>query len=302
MDFPRPPLQPMEPVKRDRPFDSGDWSFQVKWDGVRILLFYDGARVILQNRRLHDRTEQYPELQHLPDVIGQPVVLDGEIIALKDGKPSFPTVMKRDRIISRAAARSLIHAIPIAFMIFDVLYCQGRLVTRLPWQERQGMLDELLPAAAAPFYRVESFPQGIRLFEQVAKMGLEGIVAKVKDSPYIPGGKSRLWQKIKHRPLVTCTIGGFTRRGQIINSLLAGVFDEDRLLYVGRVGSGLRDEEWIQVTRVLSTETVKTPPFINPPRSPAISWVQPLHQMTVEYAEWTEETRLRAPVIKSITI
>ncbi|MGE5543737.1 MAG: DNA ligase [Bacillota bacterium] len=290
----------MEPVKREEAFDSEDHVFQVKWDGVRILTFYNGTEVFLQNRRLHNRTIQYPELQALSRLIRHPVILDGEVIALKDGKPSFPTVMRRDRVGSAGTASSLVNTIPIAYMVFDILFYQDQLITSLPWYKRHEILEDLFANSHPPFHLVENFTGGITLFREVEKMGLEGVVAKVKDSQYIPGGESRLWQKIKNRPLLTCFIGGFTWRGRTANSLLLGVFDQDRFLYVGRAGSGLKEEQWTTLTQVLLNAQTGKSPFINPPRKPGITWVKPVHQVTVEYAEWTEETHLRSPVIKQV--
>ena len=119
-------------------------------------------------------------------------------------------------------------------------------------------------------------------------MKLEGIVAKVKDSRYIPGGKA-VSEKIKNRPLLTCHIGGFTRRGTTANSLLMGIFEQDRLLYIGRAGSGLREEQWGELNRVLSgSQDRSPPPFENPPQQTGITWVKPVYQAAMEYTEWTE--------------
>lgn len=298
--FPSPPIAPMEPVKREKPFDSQEHVFQVKWDGVRILAFFNGTDVTLQNRRLHNRTVQYPELQALSRLSKYPVVIDGEVIALKDGKPSFPTVMRRDRVASAGTVSSLINVIPISYMVFDILYYHHQMITNLPWHKRHEILQDLFSKPADPFHLVENFAGGITLFKEVQRMGLEGVVAKVRDSQYIPGGKSRLWQKIKNRPLLTCLIGGFTKRGENANSLLLGVFDQDQFLYVGRAGSGLKEDQWVSLTQVLLKIQTSSSPFVNPPKKTGITWVKPVHQVIVEYAEWTEETHLRSPVIKQV--
>jgi len=290
----------MEPVKRETPFDSQEHVFQVKWDGVRILAFFNGTDVTLQNRRLHNRTVQYPELQALSRLSKHPVVIDGEVIALKDGKPSFPTVMRRDRVASAGTVSSLINVIPISYMVFDILYYHHQMITNLPWHKRHEILQDLFSKPADPFHLVENFTGGIALFKEVQRMGLEGVVAKVRDSQYIPGGKSRLWQKIKNRPLLTCLIGGFTKRGENANSLLLGVFDQDQFLYVGRAGSGLKEDQWVSLTQVLLKIQTSSSPFVNPPKKTGITWVKPVHQVIVEYAEWTEETHLRSPVIKQV--
>lgn len=298
--FPSPPIPPMEPVKCEKAFDSEDHIFQVKWDGVRVLAFFNGAEVTLQNRRLHDRTLQYPELQSLRQLVKHPIIIDGEIIALKDGSPSFPTVMRRDRVRNANTASSMVKTIPISYMVFDILYYRNNSTADLPWYKRHEILQDALPSRHPPFHIVDNFAGGIELFTQVQKMKLEGIVAKAKDSRYIPGGKSHYWKKIKNRPLLTCYIGGFTLRGTIVNSLLMGIFEQDRLLYIGRAGSGLKEEEWEKLTLVLSGIRTDTPPFENPPRQTGITWVKPVYRAIVEYSEWTEESHLRSPVIKQI--
>ncbi|NLB18008.1 MAG: DNA ligase, partial [Syntrophomonadaceae bacterium] len=269
---------------------------------VRIIVFSNGCKVTVQNRRLNERTLQYPELQIISDLIPFPVILDGEVIALKNGTPSFPQVMRRDRIQSAQTAQSMGSQIPIAYMVFDLLYYQDQSTLQLPWHQRQEILRDILPPQE-PFHLVENFAQGIVLFEEISRLGLEGIVAKVTDSPYLTGGKSRLWLKIKNRPRITCLIGGYTMRGNTINSLLMGLLqDEENLLFIGRVGSGLTDKEWSQLTQILSAERRKSPPFLNPPRIKGVFWVEPHYSILVEYAEWTEESRLRSPVIKEISL
>ena len=208
--------------------------------------------------------------------------------------------MRRDRVVSARTASSLVNTIPVSYMIFDILYYQGDLITGLPWYKRHEIMEDLLSKLEHPFHLVENFTGGTTLFEEVQRMGLEGVVAKVKDSQYIPGGKNRLWQKIKNRPLLTCFIGGFTWRGKSASSLLLGVFDQDQFLYVGRAGSGLNEDRWASLTEVLLAVQVDSPPFVNPPRKAGVTWVKPIHQVTVEYAEWTEETHLRSPVIKQV--
>ncbi|NLV17100.1 MAG: DNA ligase [Syntrophomonadaceae bacterium] len=299
--FPAEPLYPMEPVTCLKAFDSEQHQYQVKWDGVRIMVFYDGGKVTIRNRRLKSRTLQYPELKIISDLISFPVILDGEVIALKNGTPSFPQVMRRDRIQSAETAQLMVSQIPIAYMVFDLLYYQDQSLLQLPWYQRQEILRNILPSQG-PFHLVENFSQGIVLFEEICRLGLEGIVAKATDSVYLTGGKSRHWQKIKNRPRITCLIGGYTMRGPTINSLLMGLLQEENLLFIGRVGSGLTDEEWTRLTRILSAEQRRSPPFINSPRIKGVFWVEPHYSMLIEYGDWTEESRLRSPVIKELSL
>lgn len=147
---------------------------------------------------------------------------------------------------------------------------------------------------------VDSFASGTMLFSEVQRLNLEGMVAKVKGSPYIPGGKNRLWLKVKNRRLIRVEIGGYTLRGQFVNSILAGTRGESGLSYAGKVGTGLSEPDWAALTRLLTDLQVTSPPFINPPSGPNYYWVNPVLTAEVEYAEWTDGARLRAPVIKKI--
>ncbi|MGE5417351.1 MAG: DNA ligase [Acidobacteriota bacterium] len=295
-----PPFIPMEPTPHNKPLDDDKYTSQIKWDGVRMLLFYDGDRVILQNRRLHDRTGQYPELQSIKNMITRPLVLDGEVISFKEGKPHFPTVMRRDAARDRQQALFLMRSVPIAYQIFDILQLGSEILLDLPWEERDQIMRETLEGSTSPFYVVDNFDSGTALFANMKELQMEGIVQKRMNSAYLQGGKSRSWLKIKHRPRITCYIGGFTTRGQLANSLLLGLFEDNNLLYLGRAGSGLKESEWVMMTEVMNSLRTNIPPFHDPPRAKECIWVDPLLQVDIEYAEWTEETKLRAPVIKSI--
>lgn len=301
MSFPYPPFPPMEPYPCEKPFESDKHVFQVKWDGVRMLLFYDGHRVILQNRRLHDRTLQYPELQHLPDLVQCSVILDGEIIALREGKPSFPEVMRRDQALNPQRIKLLQRQIPVFYMVFDLLYLGHNSIMNRPLKDRQQMLRDVLKPSDQ-IQLVDSFASGTILFSEVQRLNLEGTVAKVKDSPYIPGGKNRLWLKIKNRRRIWVEIGGYTLRGQVINSILVGVREKSGLIYAGKVGTGLSEPDWAALTRLLTDMQVKSPPFINPPSGPNYYWVDPVLTAEIEYAEWTDRAQLRAPVIKTVDL
>ncbi|MGE5405679.1 MAG: DNA ligase [Candidatus Saccharibacteria bacterium] len=296
----QPPFLPMEPTPCSKPLDDDDYVSQIKWDGVRMLLFYDGSQVRLQNRRLHDRTSQYPELQSIKNMADQSIVLDGEIVAFKEGKPHFPTIMRRDAARDQQQALFLMKRIPIAYQVFDILQAGSQKLLNKPWEERDQILRDVLDNSTNPFYIVDNLNNGLDLFENMKELQMEGIVQKHVSSPYLSGSKSKSWLKIKHRPRITCYIGGYTTRGHLANSLLLGLPEDEHLLYLGRAGSGLKESEWIILSDAMNSIRIDNSPFKYPPRIKESNWVKPLIQVEVEYAEWTEETKLRAPVIKSI--
>lgn len=292
-------IQPMEPVPHKEPFDSPDHLFQVKWDGVRMLAFINHSTVRLQNRRLHERTLQYPEMQLLPRLLSAfNAILDGEMVVFHQGKPSFPLVIKRDFATRDKQIAGLMELVPVTYMLFDILYINGKNITALPLAERQSILAESITPCTQVLV-TDNFTEGKALFTAVRDQGLEGIVAKAKDSPYLPGKKHSQWLKIKYRPRRLCVVGGYTKRGQVVNTLLLGAYDQGKLRYLGRVGSGLTQEEWQVITGFLENLRREKPPFANPPstRKAIYYWVVPALTVLVEFTEWTEEIRLRQPAI-----
>ncbi len=294
----------MEPVGWREPFSDPGFAFQVKWDGVRILALV-GDEVILQNRNLRARTEQYPEIVEVLEKLfkGRGVVLDGEMVVLdREGKPSFSRILRRDLAADRVTVRRLRKEIPVVYTIFDILYDGHQDLCREPWTNRQETLREVLPEADN-LHLTENFPDGKRLFAAVRRQELEGMVAKRRDSPYLPGVKSGYWRKVKARRSLLCTIGGFTERLGRVASLLVGAYDQDRLLYLGRVSSGLTEAQRHELGSYLPGLSRETPPFINPPRRTDMSpvWVEPRLCAVVEFSEWTEGLKMRAPVLVGFT-
>lgn len=291
-------LQVMEPVTCSEVFDSDDYLYQVKWDGVRMLSFMDAKGTTLINKRHHDRTAQYPEIQELSArVAARTAILDGEIVVLKNGKPNFPSVMSRDLVASPARVEQLRNFSPINYMVFDLLYLDGNNLIDYPLEHRQERLRETVNPGGW-LHLVEDFGSGSSLFHSVCKMDMEGIVAKRRQSRYIAGKKHRDWLKIKYRQTELCLVGGYTLRGRTVNSLLLGLYQQNQLIYVGRAGSGLSNEQEEILSSHLPMREIKESPFANLPRRPAgFHFVNPEITVEVEFQEWTDDVRLRAPVI-----
>ncbi|MGE5391748.1 MAG: non-homologous end-joining DNA ligase [Deltaproteobacteria bacterium] len=292
-------LQVMEPVSCGQVFERADYLYQVKWDGVRMLAFIEGGRVTLINKRHHERTQQYPELQKLPGRIqGCNAVLDGEIVALKNGKPSFPAVMSRDNLRDAVRIHQAQSFLPIDYMVFDILHLDGDDLTGRPLEERQHMLRGRIDPEGW-LHLVEDFPEGSALFESVCRLDMEGIVAKQRQGRYIGGKQHHDWFKIKYRRKETCRVGGYTLRGAVVNALLLGWEQGEQLLFVGRAGSGLTGQQQETLSRFLPAQETASSPFANITRRPAgYHFVEPALKIEVEFAEWTEDMHLRAPVIK----
>lgn len=288
-------VEPMMPLLVKEITESPDYVYQVKWDGVRMLAYLSSGKVTLLNKGGHLRTEQYPELQKLPSLMRIPeAIVDGELVVLKNGKPSFPAILRRDLCGSRQVnpKRALY---PVHYMIFDMPFI-GRDIRAMPLLERQSFLSQTL-AENEWAQTVENFSEGGSLFDAIKKQDMEGIVIKRALSPYVGGKKHRDWLKYKYRRTQYCVVGGYTLNGSMVNALLLGVYRDQSLLYVGKAGTGLRQEDWSILTKELPQMSIPDSPFANKPSARGYYFVLPHLTLKVEFAEWTDTLILRSPVI-----
>lgn len=290
------PVKPMELVIHNEPYDSADTIFQVKWDGVRCLAYAFPGRIQLFNRRLNARTSQYPELVQCLSFLPKGTVLDGEIIALDaDGKPSFPRVLRRDLSRSPIKIKMQQSAVPVSYMVFDILWLDEKPLYTLPLMERLDILNTL--PLKAPVRTVDSVTgHGTALFEAVKAEALEGIVAKKAGSPYLFGERSPLWQKIKCLREVDGVIGGYIPKEDGVRSLLVGIPEEHSIWYIGKASSGVTQKGW----RQLQAQLLRIPgpcPFANPPMERKAEWVLPVLPIRVRFLEYTQDGVMRAPAV-----
>ncbi len=293
----------MEPQPRREPFDSPFHYFQIKWDGVRMLAFVENKAVRLQNRRGLERTFQYPELQEIGKLLGsREAVLDGEVIVLEGGKPSFPRVMQRDLCSREKMLGYLRKAHPVTYCVFDLLFIDGVDLTPMPYSYRIEQLRCIFTGNNSAVYINENFRSGKDLFQQLARRGWEGVVAKDKSGRYVWGPKkSSVWLKIKIRRQQLCLVGGLSFSGGIPSALLLGVYRDEDLTYIGKAGSGLSRKDLLELDHLAAGHAQGEPSFVNPPRGKDLVWLKPALTVLVEYAEWTDNLQLRAPVIKGFT-
>lgn len=295
------PIKPFEPIKANK-IPAGDgWVAQVKWDGVRILTYYEGEAVKLYNRNLNDKTNQYPELQAIEKYCNaESVILDGEIVALDEGLPSFHNIMKRDRKKIIKDIKKLSKEIPIYYMIFDLLFLNGEWMIDMPFSKREGILKQIITPIENVLL-VQSFKDGEKLFKAVKEKGLEGIVSKNLTKPYKINNKDNSWVKIKNYSDIIAVVGGVTIKDEVVNSLLLGLYDSiNQLHYIGHAGTGkLRSEEWRALTELIKPIISKEMPFINTPKRAKESiWIKPELTVKVQFIEWTKGNTLRQPSIQ----
>jgi bifunctional non-homologous end joining protein LigD len=190
-------IKPMLAVEA-KPFDSDDHIFELKWDGIRCLAFVEAGRVRLQSREMIDITAQFPELRHLAD-LPDGTVLDGELVAMLDDRPSLVAILNRVQLQNRKRIEILGRSSPAVFVVFDLLYMRGASVMAEPLIERRARLEEMVrEAKGAPMVLSQAvLTQGRDLFAAAVKYGQEGIMVKAIDAPYTPGRRTRRWQKVK---------------------------------------------------------------------------------------------------------
>lgn len=293
---------PMEPLASLELPLGRDYLYQVKWDGIRIIAVLNNGKVRLFNKHLQERTSQYPELHDLTHRIkAQTVVLDGEIVVLRNGKPSFPDVMRRANC-ANAQTGQMPRSYPIEYMLFDLLYLDGENLMNLPLSDRQFNLHNIV-AEKDYLHLVENFPDGQALFKAVESMEMEGVVAKKTRSTYIQGKKHQFWFKIKCLRRQNCLMGGFTLRGRLVNSLLLGAYRDGALYYIGKASNGLDVNQQEILAQQLPALEISESPFANLSRkTPEIHFAKPELGIEVEFLEWTDDLKLRSPVIKNFSM
>src|SRR3954451_22608600 len=251
------------------PDDEERWGFEVKWDGMRALVYSQPGRMRIEGRNLQDVTGQWPELARLNRALhAHEAVLDGEIVAFdEDGKPSFSRLQRRMHVSSESQAKRLAKAIPASFVAFDLLWLDGHSLMDLPYEERRERLEEL--ELNGDHWRTPpSYPgNGQALLEATRQQGLEGIVAKRLDSRYEPGHRSPCWIKVKHKRTERFAIGGGLARLRDFSRPPLGRRDEDgKLRYAGRAGSGLSEAAIESLQKQL--EPRERSPFTGDPKPP----------------------------------
>jgi bifunctional non-homologous end joining protein LigD len=299
----RIPFTPPEPMLADEVPAGPEWLHQIKWDGIRLLTYYHARQTQLFNRRGSERTAFYPELCEAGAYLSaESAVLDGEVIALDAaGKPSFHEVMKREGIHTVAHVDRAVSAVPVTYMVFDIALYNGRWLANIRLDQRLALLADVVTHRER-VRTAETFADGTALLHAVRKQQMEGIVSKRRDSGYLIGRTMSSWKKIKNDRDLIAVVGGVTFRGDAVNALLLGLYDEaGRLLYIGHAGSGLSEDDRILLTRAAAVLRRRTMPFARPPgRLTGACWLRPLLTVKVRFREWTPVGSLRQPVIAAL--
>jgi bifunctional non-homologous end joining protein LigD len=300
--FPRT-IKPMLATLAKSPFSNPDWLFEPKLDGLRAITLIQNGRSRVISRNGRDVTRGYPSLAE--ELTGQPgeMVLDGEIVAPDDeGRPSFQRLQQRMNLQNDADIRRADVQVPVVYYVFDLLYLDGYDLRAVPLEERRRQLE----IALVPSYRVHFIDQfeasGEAAYEAAVQHGLEGVMAKRRDSQYRSGERSRLWLKVKATLSDEFIISGYSRgtgtRESTFGSLILGQYDDKgKLRYAGHVGTGFDDRMLKDLLARLKPLRTERSPFTGEVSGKTeATWVKPQLVAEVKFAERTSDGRLRAPV------
>jgi bifunctional non-homologous end joining protein LigD len=301
-------MQPMLATRGDHVPSGPDWTHEVKWDGIRALVEVAGGKVRIWSRNENDVTVAWPELQALA-TLGHDVLLDGEIVALGKGVPSFGALADRMHVRDPRKIARLATDNPVTLLAFDLLRLDGEDLARRPLRERRALLEELgldAPTMAAAVQVPAAYDDGQVLLQAAEQQGLEGIVSKRWSSAYHPGRRSRDWLKFPIRPTGSFVVGGYrheTDSDHRLGAVLVGEPTADGLVFRGRVGSGIAGKAGQRLGDLLRPLARETSPFATAlPKVDTVGtvWVEPEVIVDVQYLAITTDGRLRQPAYRGV--
>ena len=300
-------IHPMLATASDKPFDDPNWLFEIKWDGYRAIAFIGDGHVRLVSRNQNDLSKQFPDLAALPQFVkAHRAILDGEIVALDDqGRPSFSLMQQRTGFRPGRARLPIREGVQVIYYAFDLLYLDDLDLRRVPLERRKQLLEERVTNSDVIRFSDHYPEKGLALFRAAEQKGLEGIVAKKRDSLYHET-RSREWLKIKITQRQECVVGGYTDpegSRDYFGALVLGLYDKQRrLIHVGQVGSGFDQPALQDVFEQLQPlATTKNPFHGEIGGLKKVHFTRPELVAEIKFSEWTHETpeggpKLRAPV------
>jgi bifunctional non-homologous end joining protein LigD len=301
-------IDPMLATLVAAPFDDPGWLFEIKWDGFRVEAVVAGASVQLWTRGRQDAARYFGPFLEPPDwIAAREAIVDGEVIALgDDGEPDF--ALLQSRIRGRRESLGVRPEGSFVYEVFDLLHLDGRSLVDAPLEERRRLLADVL--RPDPRVRLsESIERdGVAFFEAARVRGLEGIMAKDRQSPYLPGQRSSTWRKVKIRPEQELVVGGWakgTGKAVDLGALLVGVYEDGQLRYAGKIGAGFTNDARAELLPALERLAAETPPFEPPPPKPVMRsaiWVKPTLVIRAEFAGWTGDGLVRQAAYRGIDL
>ncbi|MDE4541174.1 DNA ligase [Thermoanaerobacterium sp. R66] len=272
-------------------FDDPNWVYEIKWDGSRTIAFLS-SYTKLQDRRLVDISHQFPELIDVNKCLkSNEAILDGELIVIKDNKPSYRNIMMRKHQQNKLKIELLSKSNPAIFITWDVIYVDGKELLNYPLIKRKEILSKIVSESNLIRISDYIFEHGKTLFAETGKKQLEGVMAKKADSKYYLGKRSNLWQKFKHHIVLNAVILGYKVDK---TALVLGLYNEDdKLVHIGNVESGISQKELSSFLEVAND--LKVNPEFYGLAINNVQWIMPFIVCKVKFMEWSENFKMRAP-------
>lgn len=287
---------PMLATLTDEPFSSPDWIYERKFDGERVLAFRKGRTVRLLTRNRKEIGDTYPELvEALAKQACNDFIVDGEVVAFEGARTSFSRLQQRMQISDLEEARA--SNVAVYYYLFDIVHLEGHDLARLALRLRKALLKEAISFRNPLRYTLHRNRDGEAYYEAACRKGWEGVIAKRADSAY-RHGRSSDWLKFKCAKGQELVIGGFTEpHGSRIGfgALLVGYYDDGKLRYAGKVGTGYDDAFLAEFRERLDGLVRKTSPFADPVKESGVTWVAPKLVGEFAFTEWTRDGKLRHP-------
>jgi DNA ligase D-like protein (predicted ligase)/DNA ligase D-like protein (predicted 3'-phosphoesterase) len=289
--------KPMLAKLAHQPFSGKDWVFEIKWDGFRAIAYVNDV-LSMRSRNGKELKYNFPELEELKQLTGN-VVLDGEIVVMKDGKPDFQALLERGQATSPVEIEVQAKRSPVVYVVFDILEKDGVSLVDLPLTERKRILKDSVREGRHVLLSDFVEEKGEAYYSVALEKGLEGVMAKKKDSGYELGARSGSWLKIKKLRSCDCVLFGFTKgsgvRAETFGALLLGLYgDDEEPVYVGKVGTGFSQAMLKTLSERFQQLKTDTAPF-SVDISDEITWLKPALVCEVGYQVVTRDVRLRMP-------
>jgi bifunctional non-homologous end joining protein LigD len=297
-------IPPMNATLVAAPFDDPDWLFEVKWDGFRVEAIVDKGSVRPLTRGGLDASRYFGSFLEPPTwIAAKQAIVDGEVIAVDEaGEPDFARLQAgiKGRARDNGGSR------PFLYVVFDLLFIDGRSLLAEPLEERRRLLVKALRPDPRVRFSEHIEREGISAFAAARERRLEGIMAKNRLSPYEPGRRTLTWQKIKIRPEQELVVGGWTTgigAATELAALLVGVYDDGVLRYAGKIGTGFTGTKRAELLALLPALASDASPFAPPPPRTAsrnAQWVRPELVIRAEFASWTSDGLVRQAAYKGL--
>ncbi len=294
--------KPMLALAAKEAFTDKDWIFEIKWDGFRAIAYVEEP-FSLRSRNGKELKQNFPELQQITS-LAKDIVVDGEIVVMSEGTPNFQALLKRGQAVSVGEIKRQSQRAPAVYIVFDIIEKAGKALVDVPLMERKAILKDSLKEGANVLLCDYIDEKGEAYFKLILEKGLEGVVAKRKDSCYEEGRRTGSWLKIKKLKTVDCVIFGYTCgeniRAETFGALVLGLYDGARRpVYVGKVGTGFTEEVLRILTDKFAKNTTNEAPF-RAESGDTVTWLKPRFVCEVAYQVVTKDGRLRMAHFKRL--